>query len=109
MKLSSLPVVFSRKGFHVNLVFFFILYFFIVPLIITSGIRAIRFFPILSMTTMKYKTPLLDHNTRFLLWQVKMHIVLMHIYLDDALLGFDKMSSSLTKEEKKRKHRKALS
>ena len=29
--------------------------------------------------------------------------------LDDALLGFDKMLSSLTKEEKERKNRKALS
>ena len=37
-KLSPLPVVFPHKDFHVNLVFFFILYFFIVSLIITRNI-----------------------------------------------------------------------
>ena len=55
------------------------------------------------MATMKYKIPLLDHSTRFLLWQVKMCTAL------DALLGLDKMPSLSTKEEKQRNDRKALS
>ena len=61
------------------------------------------------METMKYEIPLLDHSTRFSLWQVKMCVVLTQMDLDDALLGIDKMSSSLTKEEKKCKDHKALS
>ena len=61
------------------------------------------------MATMKFKIPLLDHNTKFSLWQVKMRFVLVQMDLDEALLGLDKMSSSLTKEEKERKDRKALS
>ena len=58
---------------------------------------------------MKYKIPLLDRNTRFSLWQVKMRIVLVQMDLDDALLGLDKILSSLTKEEQERKDRKTLS
>ena len=58
---------------------------------------------------MKYDIPLLDRNTRFTLWQVKMRAVLAQMDLDDALLGFDKMPSSWTLEEKQRKDRKALS
>ena len=58
---------------------------------------------------MKYDIPLLDRNTRFLLWQVKMRVVLAQIDLNDALLGFDNMPSSLTDEDKGRKDRKALS
>ena len=61
------------------------------------------------MATMKFEIPLLDGSTRFLLWQVKMCAVLAQMDLDEALLGFDKMSSSLTKEEKERKDHKALS
>ena len=61
------------------------------------------------MAAMKYEIPLLDHSTRFLLWQVKMLVLLAQMDLDDALLGFDKMSSSWTKEKKQRKDRKALS
>ena len=45
MKLSPLPVVFSRKGFHVNMMFFFISYFFIVPLIITFDIIIVTRIP----------------------------------------------------------------
>ena len=55
------------------------------------------------MATMKYEIPLLDRNTRFLLWQVKMRVVVTHMDMDEALLGLDKISSSLTKEEKERK------
>ena len=52
------------------------------------------------MATMKFEIPLLDRSTRFSLWQVKMRAVLAQMDLDEALLGLDKMPSSLTKEEK---------
>ncbi|KAG8474742.1 hypothetical protein CXB51_031399 [Gossypium anomalum] len=48
----------------------------------------------------------LDRNTRFALWQIKMQAVLAQMDLEDALLGIDKMPSTLTDEEKKRKDRK---
>ena len=54
------------------------------------------------METMKYEIPLLDRCTRFLSWQVKMCVVLTQMDPDEALLGLDKMLSSLTKEEKER-------
>ncbi|KAG8490339.1 hypothetical protein CXB51_015583 [Gossypium anomalum] len=60
------------------------------------------------MASLKYEIPLLDRNTRFALWQIKMQAVLAQIDLEDALLGIDKMPSTLTDEEKKRKDRKAL-
>lgn len=61
------------------------------------------------MASLKYDIPLLDRNTRFSLWQVKMRAVLAQMDLDDALLGFDKMPANWTTEEKQRKDRKALS
>ncbi|KAG8492461.1 hypothetical protein CXB51_009586 [Gossypium anomalum] len=60
------------------------------------------------MASLKYDIPLLDRNTRFTLWQIKMQVVLAQMDLEDALLGIDKMPSTLTDEEKKRKDRKAL-
>ncbi|KAG8479503.1 hypothetical protein CXB51_029288 [Gossypium anomalum] len=60
------------------------------------------------MASLKYEIPLLDRNTRFALWQIKMQTVLAQMDLEDALLGIDKMPSTLTDEEKKRKDRKAL-
>ena len=60
------------------------------------------------MAAVKFQIPLLDCSTRFS-WQVKMRVVLAQMDLDAALLGVDKMSSSLTKEEKERKDRKTLS
>ncbi|KAG8502779.1 hypothetical protein CXB51_000565 [Gossypium anomalum] len=60
------------------------------------------------MAFLKYEIPLLDRNTRFALWQIKMQAVLAQMDLEDALLGIDKMPSTLTDEEKKRKDRKAL-
>ncbi|KAG8474964.1 hypothetical protein CXB51_031687 [Gossypium anomalum] len=60
------------------------------------------------MASLKYEILLLDRNTRFALWQIKMQAVLAQMDLEDALLGIDKMSSTLTDEEKKRKDRKAL-
>ncbi|KAG8474128.1 hypothetical protein CXB51_033787 [Gossypium anomalum] len=60
------------------------------------------------MASLKYEILLLDRNTRFVLWQIKMQSVLAQMDLEDALLGIDKMPSTLTNEEKKRKDRKAL-
>ncbi|KAG8481222.1 hypothetical protein CXB51_025972 [Gossypium anomalum] len=60
------------------------------------------------MASLKYEIPLLDRNTRFALWQIKMQVVLASMDLEDALLGIDKMPSTLTDEEKKRKDQKAL-
>ncbi|KAG8501467.1 hypothetical protein CXB51_003773 [Gossypium anomalum] len=60
------------------------------------------------MASLKYEIPLLDRNTRFALWQIKMQAVLVQMDLEDALLGIDKMPSTLTDEEKKRKDRNAL-
>ncbi|KAG8496528.1 hypothetical protein CXB51_007650 [Gossypium anomalum] len=60
------------------------------------------------MTSLKYEISLLDRNTRFALWLIKMQAVLAQMDLEDALLGIDKMPSTLTDEEKKRKDRKAL-
>ncbi|KAG8476901.1 hypothetical protein CXB51_030380 [Gossypium anomalum] len=60
------------------------------------------------MTSLKYEISLLNRNTRFALWQIKMQAVLAQVDLEDALLGIDKMPSTLTDEEKKRKDRKAL-
>lgn len=57
---------------------------------------------------MKYDIPLLDRNTRFSLWQVKMRAIIAQMDLDDALLGLDQMLTSWTLEEKQRKDRKAL-
>ncbi|KAG8485682.1 hypothetical protein CXB51_019024 [Gossypium anomalum] len=60
------------------------------------------------MAYLKYEILLLDHNTRFALWQIKMQAVLAQMDLKDALLGIDKMPLTLIDEEKKRKDRKAL-
>ncbi|KAG8499283.1 hypothetical protein CXB51_005781 [Gossypium anomalum] len=60
------------------------------------------------MASLKYEIPLLDRNTRFALWQIKMQEVLAEMDLEDALLGIDKMPSTLTDEENKHKDRKAL-
>ncbi|KAG8497270.1 hypothetical protein CXB51_008544 [Gossypium anomalum] len=60
------------------------------------------------MASLKYEISLLDRNTRFVLWQIKMQAVPAQMDLEDALLGIDKMPSTLTDEEKKRKDRKAL-
>ena len=79
------------------------------PFLSTSDIRAIKVFAILSMTTMKYKIPLLDRSTIFSLWQFKMRAVLEQIDLDDVLLRLDNMSSLWIEKEKQRKDLKALS
>ena len=48
------------------------------------------------MASMKYDILLLDRNTRFTLWQVKMRAILTHVDLEEALLGCNKMPSSWT-------------
>ncbi|CAD6334610.1 unnamed protein product [Miscanthus lutarioriparius] len=62
------------------------------------------------MASMKFDLPLLDYKTRFVLWQVKMRVILAQSSdLDEALDGFGgKRQKSWTAEEK-RKDRKALS
>jgi hypothetical protein len=45
------------------------------------------------MATMKYDIPLLDRDTRFALWQVKMRAVLAQADLDDALDKFGNKDS----------------
>ncbi|KAG8473469.1 hypothetical protein CXB51_035771 [Gossypium anomalum] len=60
------------------------------------------------MASLKYEISLLDRNTRFALWQIKMQAVLAQMDLEDALLGIDKMPSTLTDEEKKQKTAAAL-
>ncbi|KAG8478631.1 hypothetical protein CXB51_028491 [Gossypium anomalum] len=60
------------------------------------------------MASLKYEISLLDHNTRFALWQIKMQAVLAQMDLEDALLGIDKMPLTLTDEEKKQKAAPAL-
>ncbi|KAG8478359.1 hypothetical protein CXB51_028117 [Gossypium anomalum] len=60
------------------------------------------------MASLKYEILLLDRNTRFVLWQIKIQVVLVQMDLEDALLGIDKMPSTLIDEEKKRKDQKAL-
>jgi hypothetical protein len=49
---------------------------------------------------MKYDLPLLDFDTRFSLWQVKMWAVLAHHDLDDALEGFGEKDGHLMKRGK---------
>ena len=61
------------------------------------------------MTTTKYDLPLLDLDTRFSLWQVKMRAVLAHNDLDEALDGFVKLDQRTWSIEEKRNDRKALS
>ncbi|KAG8472988.1 hypothetical protein CXB51_034943 [Gossypium anomalum] len=60
------------------------------------------------MASLKYEILPLDRNTKFVLWQIKMQSVLVQMDLEDALLGIDKMPTTLIDEEKKRKDRKAL-
>ncbi|KAH1081707.1 hypothetical protein J1N35_021468 [Gossypium stocksii] len=61
------------------------------------------------MKSLKYEILLLDTNTRFALWHIKIQVVLAQMDLEDALLVIDKMLSTLTEEEKRHKDQKALS
>jgi hypothetical protein len=61
------------------------------------------------MSSVKYDLPLLDWDTRFSLWQVKMRAVLSQTDLDDALDGFGKKDVKTWTDEERHKDRKALS
>jgi hypothetical protein len=61
------------------------------------------------MATMKYDIPLLDRDTRFALWQVKMRAVLAHADLDDVLDKFGNKDSKTWSDDEKKKYHKALS
>jgi hypothetical protein len=61
------------------------------------------------MATMKYDIPLLDRDTRFALWQVKMQAILAQADLDDALDEFGNKDSKTWSDDEKKKDRKALS
>jgi hypothetical protein len=61
------------------------------------------------MASMKFDLPLLDYDTRFSLWQVKMRAVLAHPDLDEALDGFGGKEPKAWTEDEKRRDRKALS
>ncbi|KAK5771758.1 hypothetical protein PVK06_048000 [Gossypium arboreum] len=60
------------------------------------------------MASLKYEISLLDCNTRFALWQIKMQAVLIQMDLEDTLLGIDNMPSILTDEEKKLMKKKTV-
>ncbi|XP_022864026.1 uncharacterized protein LOC111384044 [Olea europaea var. sylvestris] len=59
------------------------------------------------MARLKYDVPLLDCNTRFSLWQVKMRAILAQLDLDYALLGIERMPAGWIAEEKQWKDQKA--
>lgn len=60
------------------------------------------------MATIKFEILLLNLNIKFSL-HIKMGAVLAQLNLDDALLGLDKIPSTLIQKEKQLKYRKALS
>jgi hypothetical protein len=62
-----------------------------------------------NMSSVKYDLPLLDCDTKFSLWQVKMWTVLSQTDLDDALYGFGKKGVKTWTDEERCKDRKALS
>jgi len=61
------------------------------------------------MASMKYYLPLLDRDTRFTLWQVKMRALLAQADYDDALDSFGKGRIQDWTADEKRRDRKALS
>jgi hypothetical protein len=61
------------------------------------------------MSSVKYDLSLLDWDTRFLLWHVKMRAVLSQTDLDDVLDGFEKKHVKTWTNEEKRKNHKTLS
>ncbi|WVZ86727.1 hypothetical protein U9M48_033466 [Paspalum notatum var. saurae] len=60
------------------------------------------------MASIKYDIPLLDYDTRFSLWQVKMRAVLSQADLDDALDKFGNKDSKSWSDEERRRDRKAF-
>jgi len=61
------------------------------------------------MASMKYDVPLLDRDTRFTLWQVKMRALLAQTDYDEARDSFGKQRIQDWTNEEKRRDRKALS
>ncbi|WVZ96487.1 hypothetical protein U9M48_042120, partial [Paspalum notatum var. saurae] len=61
------------------------------------------------MASIKYDIPLLDYDTRFSLWQIKMRTVLSQADLDDALDKFGNKDSKSWSDEERRRDHKALS
>ena len=61
------------------------------------------------MASMKYDLPLLDRDTRFTLWQVKMRALLAQSDYDEALDSFGKNRIQDWTDEEKRIDCKALS
>ena len=60
-------------------------------------------------TSMKFDLPLLDYNTRFSLWQVKMRVILAHNHdYDEALDKFGKQKKADWTPEEIRKDQKVL-
>ena len=60
-------------------------------------------------TSMKFDLPLLDYNTRFSLWQVKMRVILAHNHdYDEALDKFGKQRKADWTPEEIRMDQKAL-
>ena len=77
---------------------------------ITSGIRALFYIRVFDdMATMKFNLPLLDYNTRYFLWQVKMRAIFEAPDLDEALNGFKEKDQKIWTAKEKRKDHKALS
>ena len=57
-------------------------------------------------TSTKVDIPPLTHGTKFLIWQIKIRVILISLDLHETLLGMDKMSG--TNEEKQTKILKDL-
>jgi hypothetical protein len=77
-----------------------------VPRLFTADLFSPGYFFL--MATMKYDIPLLDRDTRFALWRVKMRAVLAKADLDDALDKFGNKDSKTWSDDEKKKDRKAL-
>ena len=60
------------------------------------------------MASLKYDIPLLDRDTRFFLWQVKMRAILTHAEWDDALDCFGGKNTTDWSDAERRKDHKAL-
>ena len=60
------------------------------------------------MASLKYDIPLLDRDTWFSLWQVKMRAILTLVEWDDALDGFGGKNTTDWSDAEKRKDHKAL-
>lgn len=73
--------------------------------IISSGLYYFVCTDYLLMAAMKYDLPLLDRDTRFTLWQVKMRALLAQADYDDALDSFGKNKIQDWTDEEKRKDR----